>query len=70
MAEVDVFATCCGCFVGAIYVPEVGPMGDEFCETIEEAVELDARTSRHWVSTVEGWLCPLCAESKEPAHAA
>lgn len=61
MAEPSVFASCKTCSTGAIYVPEVGPMGDEFCTTIEEAVA----TGQHW-SWVDGEpMCPLCVSLGE-----
>lgn len=65
--EESTLATCQGgCHTGAIFVPEVGPMGDEFCTTVEEA----RATGRHWVAVDEGggtgsWMCPSCAEEHE-----
>jgi hypothetical protein len=63
--EREVFVTCRGgaCFKGAIYVPEVGPMGDEFCTTVEEA----RATGIHWrydehAGIGGGFLCPNCDE--------
>lgn len=62
VTEPEVFGQCATCGVGAIYVPEVGPMGDEFCTTIEEAVA----SGQRW-----GWfegepVCPLCVSLGEP----
>lgn len=54
-----VFARCVyECGRGAIYVPEVGPMGDEFHETIEEA----AASGVHWRwdEEFDEYICPEC----------
>jgi len=60
--EEVVFVTCRGwCNTGAIYVPEVGPMGDEFCTTVEQA----QATGVHWryvekAGVAGGFVCPSC----------
>jgi hypothetical protein len=60
--EEIVFVTCRGdCRKGAIYVPEIGPMGDEFCMTVEEA----QATGLHWrydehAGICGGFVCPGC----------
>jgi rubredoxin len=58
-----VFASCVSCNAGAIFVPYVGPMGDEFHASIEEAIASGVR----WESTDEGWLCPTCSPAPIPA---
>jgi hypothetical protein len=55
----DVSAACIyDCGKGAIYVPEVGPMGDDFCLTVAEA----QATGRIWRYEDEfgGFMCPDC----------
>jgi hypothetical protein len=61
-----VFVSCArGCGNGAIYVPEVGPMGDEFHETVAEA----EASGRRWSfdEDVGGFVCPLCEAIPMPA---
>lgn len=62
-----VFVTCAGadrfpCHEGAIYVPEIGPMGDGFMTTVEEA----AAAGDHWrwrYFEADGvWLCRRCQD--------
>ena len=47
------------CSIAAIYVPEVGPMGDEWCITVEQA----EATGVHWEWSdyLGGFICPSCA---------
>lgn len=57
----DVLATCIKqCGRGAIYVPEVGPMGDEQCATIAEARAMGTV----WEFDGDGWICPDCARAE------
>lgn len=65
MTEPSVFAQCVTCNVGAIYVPEVGPMGDEFCATIEEAIAFDRSTGRRWKWVDGEPMCPNCVDLGE-----
>lgn len=53
--SVCILCICCGS--GAVYVPEVGPMGDEFCETERQA----AATGQRWLFVDGEWTCPCCA---------
>lgn len=59
-----VFSSCCTCQTGAIHVPEVGPMGDEFHTTIEEAVA----SGQHWKFVASEWMCPRCVDLGEDAR--
>lgn len=53
-----VVGQCQNCHRGAIHVPEVGPMGDEFHQTIDEA-----RASGQLWTCVDGeWYCPDCKD--------
>jgi rubredoxin len=57
----DVLAVCVGpfgCSRGAIFVPEEGPMGDEWCLTVEQA----RATGVRWTFYDGRFLCPECAE--------
>lgn len=54
-------ATCRRCPRGAIYVPEVGPMGDEHCMTVAQA----RATGLVWHEDADGFLCPPCAVELE-----
>lgn len=65
VSEPQVFASCKTCGVGAIYVPEVGPMGDEFCTTVEEAIA----TGQHWTWVDGEPMCPNCVALGEDRRA-
>lgn len=55
----EVFVNCVGhCHEGAIYVPDIGPMGDSQHRSIAEAVE-SGRLWRYDESR-EGFICPGC----------
>lgn len=55
----EVFATCgCDHGHGALYVPDVGSMGDESHETIEAAVKSGVR----WIYGYDHWWSPTCWE--------
>lgn len=57
--EGDVLYLCARpCDSGAVYVPEVGPMGDEHCTTVDEAVATGVRW--RWSVSHDGYLCPSC----------